>query len=327
MSEAIKAEMLNLVVTNIRTETSYVRSLTLATIDGARLPEWTAGAHIDIELPSGARRSYSLIDTSIDGGQVSNPEFYRIGVRREEPSTGGSEFIHDLEIGDHLVATRPKNNFELAAPQAGEIVLLAGGIGITPLISMAAELARSGRLFRLIYAGRTRADLAFIGELQTLIGERLEIHEDDRSGTFALAAFMRSLPESTSLYVCGPTSMIDASIEMARSLKWAEGRLHFEIFARPHAVEGGAGFEVVLARTGKRFWVAPDKSILDTLVAFGEEPPHDCKRGDCGICQVGVLEGTPDHRDYYLSDKERASNKLMQICVSRSKTPVLVLDM
>ncbi|VIO72936.1 Phenoxybenzoate dioxygenase subunit beta [Bradyrhizobium ivorense] len=318
--------MLNLVVTEINTETPAIRSVTLAKADGGLLPEWSAGAHIDIELPSGDRRSYSLMDTSLDENHTKQAKSYRIGVRREEPSSGGSAFVHSLNVGDRVAVRSPRNNFALD-PGQNEVLLLAGGIGITPIVSMAAELTRRGSAFRLIYAGRARRDLAFVPELEVLLGKRLEIHDDSVSGVLDVVAKMRSLGEGISLYVCGPISMIEAAISAARALDWPDGRLRFEIFTKPTFTEGDAAFEVVLASSGKRFRVLPGRSILDTLIENGEQPLHDCKRGDCGLCQAGVLEGLPEHRDYYLSEKERSMNKVMQICVSRSRTPVLVLDL
>lgn len=326
MNETTKTGKLDLLVTDIRVETRNIRSVTLAATDGACLPGWAPGAHIDLELPSGDRRSYSLINISPETSRTEQPRSYRIGVRREEPSSGGSAFVHGLRIGDRIAVGPPKNNFEMSSLE-GEVILLAGGIGITPIMSMAAELTRQGRTFRLIYAGRTCADLAFVPELQALLGKKLEIHEDDRLGILDIATLMRLLADAGLFYVCGPVAMIEAAIATARSLHWTDDRLHFEIFTKPNAIAGDGSIEVVLARSGRRFRVPADESILDTLIGHGVEPPHDCKRGDCGMCQVGVVEGIPEHRDYYLSDKERASNKLIQICVSRSKTPVLVLDM
>lgn len=318
--------MLNLVVTDIRTETPAIRSVVLAKPDGGELPEWSAGAHIDIELPSGDLRSYSLMDTALDLNHTRHAKLYRIGVRREEPSSGGSAFVHNLKVGDRVAIRPPRNNFPLDSGQ-DDVLLLAGGIGITPIISMAAELTRRSSAFRLIYAGRTRTELAFVPELEALLGKHLEIHDDSVDGVLNVEAMMRSLGEGIALYVCGPLSMIEAAISAARALNWPEGRLRFEIFSKPILADSDAAFEVVLANSGKRFLIPPGRSILDTLIENGEQPLHDCKRGDCGLCQVDVLEGLPEHRDYYLSEKERSTNKVMQICISRSRTPVLVLDL
>lgn len=318
-------DRLDLVVTDVRAETAGIRAVTLARLDGDALPTWNAGSHIDLCLPSGDTRSYSLITTSAGEGS-EKPRTYRIGVRLESASTGGSVFVHGLKVGDRVTASPPKNNFPFDAGD-GAVVLLAGGIGITPIISMAAELSARARPFRLIYAGRTQSELAFLPELRASFGSQLELHEDDRAGVLDIAALMRAIEDGSPLYVCGPLSMIDAAIANARMLGWPDGHLRFEIFTRPVVDPGDAGFEVVLAKSGKRFRVPADKTILESLIAQGEDHPHDCKLGDCGVCQVGVIDGIPDHRDYYLSDKERASNKLMQVCVSRSKTPTLVLDL
>lgn len=326
MSVVQNTDMLDLVVTDIRVEAPSIRSVTFASYDGAALPEWSAGAHIDLSLPSGEKRSYSLINISLQANATKAPSSYRIGVRREEASLGGSAFVHGLKVGDRVTSTSPKNHFPLHR-HAGEIFLLAGGIGITPIISMASELAAAGHPFNLIYAGRTRASLAFLPELSATFGGNLQIHEDDRSGMLDLELVMRTIPAASPLYLCGPISMIDKARSIARAFQWDDDRLRFEIFTRPDSNKDGAEFEVVLAASGRRFMVPPDKSILDVLIEHGEEPVHDCKRGDCGMCQVVVLDGIPDHRDYYLSDRERAANGLIQICVSRSKTSSLTLDM
>jgi vanillate O-demethylase ferredoxin subunit len=319
-------DSLTLTVTSITAETPLIRALELARPDGGVLPSWSAGAHVNLRLPSGDTRSYSLINGSADPAATIDPRSYRLGVRLEEPSQGGSAFVHGLTIGDMVTLSPPENHFPLA-DGTNEIVLLAGGIGITPIFSMAAALSAAGRPYRLLYAGRTRAHLAFLAEIETLAGSHLTIHADDSAGLFDVAALMTSLPATASLYVCGPTPMIDAAIATAKTLGWADGRLRFEIFTAPTPVAGDTAFDVVLKQSGKRVTVPPDQTILDALLAAGEDPLHDCKRGDCGVCQVGVLDGVPDHRDYYLSDGERAANKLIQICISRSKTPVLVLDL
>jgi vanillate O-demethylase ferredoxin subunit len=319
-------ESLNLVVTAIRAETPLIRALELARADGGVLPGWEAGAHVDLRLPSGDTRSYSLVNASSDPAATRQPTTYRLGVRLEAPSQGGSKFVHGLQVGDAVTVSAPENHFPLAHG-GGEAVLLAGGIGITPILSMAASLAAADRPYRLIYAGRTRDHLAFLAEIEALAGPRLELHGDDVAGIFDVVGLMRSLPATSALYVCGPTPMIDAAIATAKELGWADSRLRFEIFTAPAPVAGDTAFEVVLKSSGKRVTVPPDKTILDALIEAGEDPLYDCKRGDCGVCQTGVIEGVPDHRDYYLSDGERASNKLIQICISRSKTPVLVLDL
>jgi ferredoxin-NADP reductase len=312
-------------VTEARRETPRIRAIRLARPDNAPLPAWTAGAHIKVRLPQGDERSYSLINLSAEASADTQPLAYLLGVQLEAPSQGGSAYMHALKPGDVVAASAPANNFELEATEK-PVVLLAGGIGVTPVISMAAELAARNHPFRFYYAGRARDQLAFLSAIEALAGDRLAVHSDEVAGLFDLVALMKSLSGDEPLYCCGPTPMIDLAIKTARALNWSDGRLHFEIFATAAPQATDRAFEVVLNNSGKSFQIPAGKSILEVLIAAGEDPMHDCKRGDCGICQVGVIEGVPDHRDFILSDAEKAAGKLMQICVSRSKTPRLVLD-
>ncbi|NVN85499.1 MAG: oxidoreductase [Rhodopseudomonas sp.] len=321
----VESNELDLTVTEVRTETPAIRSITLARADGAPLPSWEAGAHINIVLRSGERRSYSLVNPSGAPAATEHPLHYRLGVRLENPSQGGSAFMHGLKVGDTIKATPPTNNFPLR--RGGDVVLLAGGIGITPILSMAAALTARRQPFRLIYAARSRDQLAFLDEVQNLAGDKLTLHTDDDAGLFNVDALMRSLTGDEQLYVCGPGPMIDAAIAAAKTLGWRDGRLWFEIFSASAAKPGDAAFEVVLASTGASYLVPADKTILAALLEAGVDAMYDCQRGECGICQVGVIEGTPDHRDYILSDSEKSAGKLIQICVSRSKSPRLVLDL
>jgi vanillate O-demethylase ferredoxin subunit len=182
---------------------------------------------------------------------------------------------------------------------------VAGGIGITPIASMIAHLVGEGQSFQAFYSGRSASELAFHAELAALAGDRLSFHYDDRSGIFDIKPVMAGLEANERIYVCGPRPMIDAAIAAAAASGWPAGRLRFEIFAAAEPRAGDQAFEVVLSSSGRSFAIPSDKSI----------------------CQTTVLEGVPDHRDYILSDSERAAGKLMQICVSRSRTPRLVLDL
>ncbi|MBA2399217.1 MAG: oxidoreductase [Bradyrhizobium sp.] len=319
-------DQFDLTVTDIQAETALIRAIKLARPRGEPLPSWDAGAHVKVRLPDGDERSYSLINTSLDPAATTRPHAYRLGVRLEQPSQGGSKFMHALRVGDVLSVATPRNNFPLE-PSSKPIVLLAGGIGVTPVLSMAAALRAGGRPYRFIYAGRSRDQIAFLSESETLCGERLTIHTDDASGIFDVKGLMASLTDNEPLYLCGPKPMIDAAIQSAKDLHWAGGRLRFEIFATVAPLAGDQAFEVVLNNSGKTLLIPPDKTILSVLIEAGEDPLHDCQRGDCGICQVSVIEGTPDHRDYILTDAEKAAGKVMQICVSRSKSPRLVLDL
>jgi vanillate O-demethylase ferredoxin subunit len=313
-------------VTEVRQETPLIRAIRLARAREAPLPSWEAGAHIKIRIPQSDERSYSLINVSADPSATTSPRSYLLGVRLEEPSQGGSAYMHSLKPGDSVTASAPSNNFRLEATPKPTI-LLAGGIGVTPLVSMAAELTARRQPFRFYYAGRSRDQLAFLPAIEGLVGDRLAIHADDVSGLFDVIGLMSALKDDEPLYCCGPLPMIELAIKTAKELGWRDGRLHFEIFTAPEPKAGDRAFDVVLKSTGETFHVPVGKSILDVLIEAGKDPLHDCKRGDCGICQVEVIEGVPDHRDFILTESQKAAGKLMQICVSRAKTPRLVLDL
>ncbi|MGW1420832.1 PDR/VanB family oxidoreductase [Bradyrhizobium manausense] len=319
-------ERLELTVTHVKRETQLVRALTLAAPDGEVLPGWRSGAHVNVQLPDGQQRSYSLVNLIADASATTNPRSYLVGVRLEESGLGGSRFMHGLEVGNTLSICAPRNNFPLECTDR-PVHLIAGGIGITPLASMASELIAAKRPFRLHYAGRSIEDLAFLPELRSLSGEKLILHGDDRDGQFPLADVMRALVNAEPLYLCGPRPMIDSAVALARELGWSKDRLHFEIFSAAQPTDADDSFEVVLKASGRSFQVPKDKTILDVLIEAGLDTLFDCRRGDCGICQAAVIEGIPDHRDYVLSDEEKSSGKLIQICVSRSKSPRLVLDL
>ncbi|QPF87289.1 oxidoreductase [Bradyrhizobium genosp. L] len=314
------------VVSNTELLTPRIREFVLARANGAPMPGWAAGAHIDVHLPDVGRRSYSLIETH-SSRATEHPTSYRIAVLQEARSHGGSTYMHSLKIGDRLTVSPPANNFSPGA-SAGEVALVAGGIGVTPLLTMACELSGANRPFSFHYAGRSRAELAFLGEIERLAGANATIHADDEAGRFFdLEGLMARLAPGVPLYLCGPLPMIESAIALAKQLNWPQGRLHFEIFTAPEEKSGDGSFEVELKSSGRIYEIPAGKTILDVLIEAGEDPIHDCKRGDCGICQTAVIDGIPDHRDYILSDAEKASNKVMQICVSRAKTKKLVLDL
>jgi len=318
---------LKLKVIEAHAETDLIRHVELASPDGAVLPAFTPGAHIKIRLPDESYRHYSLISTSVVPSATRSPMSYRLGVRLEEASKGGSLYMHALKVGDTVAAAQPTNDFPLV-PSDRTIVLLAGGIGVTPIMTMAATMRSKGYPFRFIYAGRSRSQLAFLREVETISGTALQVHADDEAGrVYDVRGLMASLTDREPLYLCGPTPMLQSARDAARDLGWQTGRLRFEVFVAPAAQSGDAPFEVVLKSTGQTFAVPKGKTILEVLEAAGADPLHDCRRGECGVCQVAVVEGTPDHRDYVLSDTERAGGKVMQICISRSRTPRLVIDL
>lgn len=313
----------------IKTEapTAQIRALTLAAAEGGALPGYTAGSHIRVTLPDGDDRPYSLVNADPEADVGNAPQTYRLGVRLEEESKGGSKFMHGLSEGDVLSATMPKNDFKLIDSPAPAI-LFAGGIGVTPIISMAAELKRRGQPFEFHYSGRSRPLMAFVEDIEQACGKALSVYCDDETErAIDLKRLIGGASIESHIYVCGPRGMIEAVREIAHGRGFSKDHVHFELFDKPAQTGGDGTFEVEVKSSGAVFTIPPGKSIIEVLEAEGVDLVYDCQRGDCGICQTDVLEGFPDHRDVILTDEERASNKVMQICVSRAKSARLVLDL
>jgi len=308
-----------------------IRLFRLRADDGSVLPGYTPGAHIRVQvtLPGGERgwRHYSLINSETRTNATQAPAEYLIAVRLEAGGQGGSRFMHEqVGQGDVLVVETPKNDFPLHEG-AGRTVLVAGGIGVTPLVGMAARRKAEGALVRMHYAGRSRDLMAFLSELQSLLGGDLVVHTDAEAGApLDVKALLDRCEVADQLYVCGPKVMLDAVLHATYLRGWPRDRVHFELFAKPVVEEGDHAFEVELAQAGQRFTVPADQSILECLIEHGCDPMFDCKRGECGVCAVPVLEGEIDHRDYVLSAREKAQGNVMQICISRAKGERLVLD-
>lgn len=313
---------LQLVVRETIDEAPLVKAIVLDSADGAPLPAFAPGSHVRVMLPQGGDRPYSLVDLPA----YRAPATYVLGARLELDGSGGSRYMHSLKAGDRIATSRPIDNFPLHEGTHSAL-LFAGGIGITPILSMACALAASSRPFRLHYAGRSRGHLAFTGPLSEICGEALSIHYDDEPDTrLDIEAALSHAPTDAEIYVCGPAGMIDAVKATAAAKGFAPERVRFELFT-PAPTGADAAFEVEVRSSGLVVAVPPGQSIIDALEMAGVEVVYDCRRGDCGICQCGVLEGIPDHRDVVLSDAERASNRVMQICVSRARSPRLVLDL
>ena len=311
---------LRLRVQLLAAETPVIRRLVLS-VEGGAIPRWQAGAHIRVQLPGGGDRPYSLMALpNLPDGCLA------LGVLREQTSTGGSEFMHALKMGDVIRASAPVNNFGLHAGNAPAI-LFAGGIGITPVLSMAAELKARGNSLRLHYAGRAQGLLAFLPQLQEICSENLSIHYDSDNSCLDIAAALDDAASNTQIYVCGPVAMIEAVKAAALAKGIPADRIHYELFKAEQPSSPDKPFEVELKSTGQVVTVAADQTIIQALEAAGLDVLYDCQRGDCGICQCGVIAGLPDHRDVILSDDEKASNKVMQLCVSRAKSERLVLDL
>ena len=314
---------IDLRVERIEEVAEAIRAVTLVPVGATSLPPFAPGAHVEVHLPDGATRSYSLIDWT---GGAASPDAYRFGIRLEAQGRGGSRFMHGLSEGDTVRIDGPSNDFALDGGD-GPAVLIAGGIGITPIISMATALKAAGRDYVLHYAARSAAAAAFADALAEAHGDALRMHLDDAAGgPLDVGAVLDDAPEGAHVYVCGPRAMIEAVKTRAEAAGYAADRIRFELFDAPADQTGDTAFEVEIASTGKVYTIPPGKTIIEVLDEGGEDLVYDCQRGDCGICQTDVLEGEPDHRDVVLSADERASGKVMQICVSRSKSPRLVLD-
>ena len=309
-----------------------IRRLVLASPEGAALPGFAAGAHIRVQvaLPDGRTdwRAYSLIDARADGADLVQAATYEIAVRLDAQGGGGSRYMHQVQPGQTLTVEPPRNDFALDADATAPVLLLAGGIGVTPLVSMAAQCRRQGRRVRMVYAARTQADMAYRSELQALLGDALQLHEDAAmGGPLSIAPLLDRCAPHEQVYVCGPVPMLDAVLAQAQQLGWPRERVHFELFGAAPSQAGDQPFELVLQQSGQTLQVPADQTILSCLLAHGHDPLYDCQRGECGICAVPVIEGAVDHRDHSLSESEKASGKVIQICVSRAKGERLVLDL
>lgn len=320
-------------VLDARMVNPITRLIRLGPERGATLPEWTPGSHIKVQvkLPDGSMdwRHYSLIDfEGVTDGAPAGAACYTIAVRREDKSRGGSAFMHDvLKVGDLLPFQFPSNNFQFE-PAQGETIFVAGGIGITPLVSMIRACAALQRSMHLYFAGRSRELMAFLDSLGHSLGDKLTVHADDEhaGAFFDIEGLLDKVGVTDRVFLCGPKPMLDAALEAAKKRQWEADRLRFELFTVAEPEAGDRPFEIVLAQSGETLTVPADQSILDCLIEHGHDPLYDCTRGECGVCTVPVLEGEIDHRDYVLTDSEKSSGSMMQICVSRAKGDKLVLD-
>ncbi|MFC6013338.1 PDR/VanB family oxidoreductase [Nocardia lasii] len=298
-----------------------VVSLRLAAPDGRVLPRWRPGAHLDLELPSGRLRQYSLC------GDPADERAYQIAVRRIPGGGGGSLEVHDaLPVGSRLVVRGPRNAFPFAIPGHGSpsrrLHFVAGGIGITPILPMARLAHRLGVEWTLVYSGRSRDTLPFLAELEGF-GANVTVRTDDEHGLPTAADLLPGVEPGTAVYACGPTPMTSAVVAAVREMPEVE--LHFERFSPPPIVDGTA-FEIELASTGAVLTVPADRSMLDTILDARPDQPYSCRQGFCGTCVVRVRAGEPDHRETALSDADHADGAMLA-CVSRSRGARLVLDL
>lgn len=308
-------------VTRTWNETANVRGVELRAADGGALPSFTAGAHIDLFLSDGLIRQYSL------WSDPARSDRYCIAVLREPRSRGGSDAVHALTKGARLMIGEPRNSFPLVE-DAAHILLIAGGIGITPLFAMATRLHAIGKPFTLHYAARSQQDAALISTIKAMPwADRLRTHFG-ASQRFSARSALEAAGSDAEVFVCGPARLIDDVMTTARSLGRAEERLHAELFEASLAPDPDARpFDVELARSGITLHVPPDRTVVDVLADNGVEVMTSCAQGLCGSCVTTVLAGEPEHRDRFLTEAERAEGRMFTPCCSRARGARLVLDL
>jgi len=318
--------LLTVTVTRKWQEADGIFGFLLAAVDGGPLPCFEPGAHIDIEIAPNLVRQFSLCSSSLQR------EVYEIAVLRDPASRGGSvALIDNVRVGDLLRISAPKNNFPLES-SASHSILIAGGIGITPLLSMADWLHRNDRSFELHFAARFRQQMAFHRRLTEAFADhdiRLYLPDEPHRRRLDIGTVIGSPATGTHLYVCGPARLMDAVFETADEKGWPSTHLHREYFAATTEYEVGSAdaFDVKIASTGKVLHVPADRAISAVLMENGIYVAMACEEGVCGNCLTGVLDGVPEHRDLYLTPEQQAANDCLAVCCSRSRSNLLVLDL
>jgi vanillate O-demethylase ferredoxin subunit len=315
---------------NVRVERKTQEALDICTFElvdtsGKPLPAFSAGSHIDVQLPNGITRQYSLCNDPQESHR------YLIGVLKDPATRGGSKAMHELvNEGDTLTISAPRNHFPLAH-EAAHSLLLAGGIGVTPILCMAERLAIAGASFEMHYATRSRERTAFYDRIaRSSFASKVQFHFDDGAGEqkLQLAALLATPKAGTHLYVCGPKGFMDAVLATARANGWPEAQIHYEYFGAEITKSADDGsFQVQLASSGKIVLIPKDETVTQALYKAGVDILTSCEQGVCGTCITRVLEGEPDHRDLYFTPEEQARNDQFTPCCSRSKSPLLVLDL
>lgn len=316
--------MLQVMVVSKEREADDICSIALERIDGQPLPDFSAGAHIDVHLRAGLVRQYSLCS------RPQERQRYLIGVLRDPASRGGSLAVHDdLVVGSVLQISPPRNHFPLAG--TGRSLLLAGGIGVTPILAMAEALAAEGQPFEMHYCTRAPERAAFRQRIAaSSYARQVHFHYDSAGPeqTLDLASLLAAADPGTHVYVCGPGGFIEHVTGTANAQGWPSAQVHFEYFgAGPVDSGADSAFEVKLAASGKVIAIPAGRSVASVLLDAGVDIPVSCEQGVCGTCLTRVLDGVPDHRDVYLTDEERAANDQFTPCCSRSKSALLVLDL
>jgi len=305
-------------------EAQDIASFELVKPDGSALPGFSAGSHIDVQVPGGLTRQYSLCNDAAEKHR------YRIAVLRDAGSRGGSAGMHDaVKEGDTLLISEPRNHFPLVHAQ--RTVLLAGGIGVTPLLCMAQRLAQIGAEFEMHYCTRSPSRTAFRDEIARADwAERVDFHFDDADAgqKLQLDEVLAKHDPGTHVYVCGPTGFIDWVVKTADRLGWAKDQVHLEYFgAAPQDTAGDRAFQVKIASSGATYEIGAAETVVQALQKHGIEILTSCEQGVCGTCITRVLQGECDHRDLYFTDEEKAKNDQFTPCCSRAKSAMLVLDL
>jgi tetrachlorobenzoquinone reductase len=322
--ESVRAAgLIEVRLTNIETVARDTNVYTFARPDGGRLPPYKPGAHIDIHLPNGLTRQFSLLNPAAD------PASYVVAIKLDAASRGGSRYVFDeLKVGHTLKISAPRNNFPLV-DNAERVVLFAGGIGITPIWCMAQELAAQNRPWELYYSCRSRADMAFLATLEKLGPERVHLHFDDEAaGKFLdLPGAIAAAPANAHFYCCGPNPMLQAFEAAAASRP--RPHVHVEYFTPKEEAKADelGNFWVELARSGEEYFIPPGRKVLEVLFEAGVDVDYSCELGICGECVTRVISGEPIHHDAVLSEEEQATNERVMICCCGCKTERLVLDM
>jgi ferredoxin-NADP reductase len=297
-----------------------VLRLVLRNTDGTALPKWTPGAHIDLQVREGLVRQYSLC------GDLDEANTWTVAILRESAGRGGSAFMHDeVRVGAKLSVHGLRNHFPLTE-EVNDYIFIAGGIGITPLIPMMQLADRRGDRWQLFYGGRNLESMAFGQELADKYGDRVNLVPQDKRGLLDLDHILSTPQPGKAVYCCGPYGLLDEVDRRCKS--WPEGSLHIERFEAANLCDlSGKPFTVKLRKSGRSFAVGDEQTILQVLRDHGYDLPSACEEGICGTCETTVLSGFPDHRDFVLSSEERTANHSMMICVSRSISPALELDL
>ena len=318
------SESLTALIHTLRFEAEDITSIELRPVGGGSFPAFEAGSHIDLHLPNAMVRSYSLVNPA---GETHR---YVVAVLKDRASRGGSRCVHDqLRVGMQIRISAPRNNFHLHE-DASHTVLVAGGIGVTPLLCMAQRLRALGRPFEFLYFARSRASAAFTAEIEAL-GVPVTWHFDaEKGGPPDLRALLAARPAQagTHYYACGPAVMLDSFEKFCAELGYTQA--HIERFTAVEvaaAADARTTYIVELKRAGKEFEVQAGQNLLAALRAAGVDPSTSCEEGICGSCETRVLAGIPDHRDSVLSPSEQAANTSMMVCVSGCKSERLVLDL